>query len=178
DSELASMHKADPLLYREDERLPTSQLATGHGLFMSLDLRAAPERFVGYKAKPHGGLLDLTKSNAHEPLEFWEPVTPEAGDRLVLDPEQFYLLLSDEAIRVPPELAAEMTAYDPTSGELRTHYAGFFDPGFGHDRDRLLLGSRATLEVRAHDVAFSVGHRQRICKLSFEHMLDPPARLY
>jgi len=31
--------------------------------------------------------------------------------------------MSHEAVSIPPTLAAEMTAYDPTSGELRTHYA-------------------------------------------------------
>jgi dCTP deaminase len=81
-------------------------------------------------------------------------------------------------VRVPPEYAAEMTAYDPTSGELRTHYAGFFDPGFGYDRAGRLAGSRATLEVRAHDVPFMVEHRQPVCKLSFDRMAEPPHMLY
>ena len=81
-------------------------------------------------------------------------------------------------MRIPPTLAAEMTAYDPTSGELRTHYAGFFDPGFGYDPDGQLLGSRAALEVRAHDVPFMIEHGQRVCKLTFEHMLDEPDELY
>ena len=79
---------------------------------------------------------------------------------------------------VPPDLAAEMTAYDPTSGELRTHYAGFFDPGFGYDPAAGLTGSRAALEVRAHDVPFMIEHGQRVCKLTFERMIAPPAKLY
>ena len=95
----------------------------------------------------------------------------EAGDRLVLSPKRFYLLMSHEAVCIPPNLAAEMTAYDPTSGELRTHYAGFFDPGFGFKRDGSLLGSRAALEVRAHDVPFMIEHGQRVCKLTYERML-------
>ena len=96
----------------------------------------------------------------------------------MLAPGRFYLLLSDERVVVPPELAAEMTAYDPTSGELRTHYAGFFDPGFGYEAAGALRGSRAALEVRAHDVPFMIEHRQRVCKLTFEHMIAPPERLY
>jgi dCTP deaminase len=86
--------------------------------------------------------------------------------------------MSDEAVAIPPTLAAEMTAYDPTSGELRTHYAGFFDPGFGFDRDGGFRGSRAALEVRAHDVPFMIENRQRVCKLTFEQMLEEPEVLY
>ena len=96
----------------------------------------------------------------------------------MLDPEAFYLLLSGESVRVPPTVASEMTAYDPTSGELRTHYAGFFDPGFGHDAEGRLNGSRAALEVRAHDVPFMVEHGQRVCKLTFERMICEPTKLY
>ena len=120
----------------------------------------------------------MTQIRHYDWRDFWEPVYPEDGDRIVLDPEVFYLLLSDEGVCVPPELAAEMTAYDPTSGELRTHYAGFFDPGFGYDPAGTRAGSRAALEVRAHDVPFMIEHRQPVCKLTFEHMLEPPERLY
>ena len=86
--------------------------------------------------------------------------------------------MSNEAVCIPPDFAAEMTAYDPTSGELRTHYAGFFDPGFGYDRRNLFQGSTAALEVRAHDVDFMIEHGQRVCKLTFERMLEPPSSLY
>jgi dCTP deaminase len=110
--------------------------------------------------------------------EFWEPVYPEDGGRIVLEPEIFYLLLSYEGVRIPPDYAAEMTAYDPTAGELRTHYAGFFDPGFGHDPRGRHHGSRAALEVRARDVAFMVEHLQPVCKLAFERMIATPDVLY
>ena len=86
--------------------------------------------------------------------------------------------MSAEAVSVPPDLASEMTAYDPTSGELRTHYAGFFDPGFGFETAAKDQGSRAALEVRAHDVPFMIEHGQRVCKLTFERMLEPPDALY
>ena len=96
----------------------------------------------------------------------------------MLEPEIFYLLLSAEGACIPPGYAAEMTAYDPTAGELRTHYAGFFDPGFGYDPRGRRHGTRAALEVRARDVSFMVEHRQPICKLAFERMLEPPDVLY
>jgi dCTP deaminase len=139
-----------------------------------LDLRGDAQRNVGWRARGNASLLDLSGIGTHRVQDYWEPVVSEDGDRVVLDPERFYLLLSDEAVRVPPDYASEMTAYDPTSGELRTHYAGFFDPGFGHG----LEGSRAALEVRAHDVPFMIEHGQRVCRLTFERMVCPPAKLY
>jgi dCTP deaminase len=95
-----------------------------------------------------------------------------------LEPDEFYLLLSVEGVSVPPGCASEMLAYDPTAGELRTHYAGFFDPGFGYDPASGIYGSRAALEVRARDVPFMIEHGQPICKLAFERMLEEPDRLY
>ena len=108
-----------------------------NGLFLSLDLRGeGTEGWVGYRARENTALLDLTRSEPFERDEYWERVRREEGNRIVLSPKRFYLLLSKEAVTIPPTLAAEMTAYDPTSGELRTHYAGFFDPGFGYDAGR------------------------------------------
>ena len=96
----------------------------------------------------------------------------------MLEPEIFYLLLSAEGVCIPPQIAAEMMAYDPTAGELRTHYAGFFDPGFGYDPAGDRHGSRAALEVRARDVSFMVEHRQPVCKLALERTTAPAERLY
>jgi dCTP deaminase len=149
-----------------------------NGLFLSLDLRGDETGLVGYRARRNSELLDLSLRGL-DPELFWEPVRPEkAAARLVLEPEEFYLLISREAVAIPPDLAAEMTAYDPTSGELRTHYAGFFDPGFGYAEDPSRRGARAVLEVRAHDVPFVVEDGQRICTLGFERMLDQPEILY
>jgi dCTP deaminase len=163
---------------RRGRPVPDRDFATAGGLFLSLDLRGDADGRVGYRAREHTRLLEMGQVDTYDPGEFWEPVYREDGDRIVLAPGRFYLLLSDERVVVPPELAAEMTAYDPTSGELRTHYAGFFDPGFGYEATGTLQGSRAALEVRAHDVPFMIEHRQRVCKLTFEHMIAPPDRLY
>ncbi len=178
DAELRLLHAETPLLFRDEVPVADHDFATANGLFVSLDLRGDAEGRVGHRAKGYAPLLDLGQVDAYEVDDFWEPVRREHGDRIVLAPERFYLLLSDESVRVPPHLAAEMTAYDPTSGELRTHYAGFFDPGFGYFEDGSLNGSRAALEVRAHDVPFMIEHRQRVCKLTFEHMLAAPEKLY
>ena len=179
DGDLRDLHDGSPLLFFKNRPLGKQQLAVSNGLFMSLDLTGDAQGVVGYRARRNSRLVDLGQVNHYDPIEFWDPVIREAGDRVVLEPEEFYLLLSAEAVSIPPRFASEMTAYDPTSGELRTHYAGFFDPGFGHDESHAgLRGSRATLEVRAHDVPFMVENRQRICKLVFEPMFDAPHRLY
>ncbi|MBW3557381.1 MAG: 2'-deoxycytidine 5'-triphosphate deaminase [Actinobacteria bacterium] len=178
DEELREFHGSEPLLYAGGEAVPPAQLAVADGLFLSLDLRGDTSGRVGYRARDHAPLLDLTHGRPLDPDTFWEAVTREGGERVVLTPQRFYLLLSEESVTIPPGLAAEMTAYDPTSGELRTHYAGFFDPGFGYDPDGVFRGSRAALEVRAHDVPFMIEHGQRVCKLTFERMLEEPTSLY
>ena len=179
DEDLAALHQQFPLLYLDSHPLRESELAIADGLFLSVDLAAGPaERVVGYRAKKNSLPIDLAKIRHYRWNDFWEPVYPEQGSRIVLEPEIFYLLLSAEGVCIPPEYAAEMMAYDPTAGELRTHYAGFFDPGFGYDPRGDRHGSRAALEVRARDVPFMVEHRQPICKLGFERLAAPPDVLY
>ena len=164
--------------YANGQPLATKDVATADGLFLSLDLKGTLDGRVGYRAKQNTPRLIMARERSHKVRDYWEPVMREDRDRIVLDPERFYLLLSEESVCVPPTLASEMTAFDPTSGELRTHYAGFFDPGFGYSASGELSGSRAALEVRAHDVPFMIEHGQRVCKLTFEHMLAPPEKLY
>jgi dCTP deaminase len=178
DAALPAIHEETPLLYRDSEAVPVGGLSIADGLFLSVDLSGPPSRVVGFRAKKHSHRIDMTKIRHYQWRDYWEPVYPERGGRIVLDPEVFYLLLSAEGVCVPPSFAAEMMAYDPTAGELRTHYAGFFDPGFGYDASGRTFGSRAALEVRARDVPFMVEHGQPICKLAFESMLDRPERLY
>jgi dCTP deaminase len=178
DDDVRVLHAAEPLLFQGGIPVPAEQLALGNGLFLGLDLNADSPIHVGYRARDNAPLLDMTRDVPVSPEPYWERVYPEGGDRVVLTPERFYLLMSNEAVRIPPTVASEMTAYDPTSGELRTHYAGFFDPGFGYDPADRFRGARAALEVRAHDVPFMIEHGQRVCKLTFERMLEPPLAPY
>jgi dCTP deaminase len=178
DDDVRAFHRGQPLLLNDGKPVSAAKLALSDGLFLGLDLRGDATGRVGYRARDNAPLLDVTKHAPVDPEPYWEPVKHEDGDRVVLTPQRFYLLMSNEAVSIPPTLASEMTAYDPTSGELRTHYAGFFDPGFGYDAGADLVGSRAALEVRAHDVPFMIEHGQRVCKLTFEHMLEVPSRLY
>jgi dCTP deaminase len=174
---LRKIHEKDQILLLGKRRIAADKLPVDRdGLFLSLalgDKRRAP---VGWRAKRNSSLLDLTRIGAYDPHDFWEPVLPERSGGVILEPEEFYLLLSREGVRIPPRYASEMEAFDPTSGELRTHYAGFFDPGFGHSESG--YGSQAALEVRAHDVPFKVEDGQRVCKLVFLEMVDVPGRLY
>jgi dCTP deaminase len=178
DAELRTVHAEFPLLYHDSHPLRESELAMSDGLFLSLDVAGAAETVVGFRAKRNSLPIDLSKVGEYAWRDYWDPVYPEAGRRIVLEPEAFYLLLSAEGVCIPPGYAAEMMAYDPTAGELRTHYAGFFDPGFGFDPKGRRHGSRAALEVRARDVSFMVEHRQPVCKLGFERMHSDPDVLY
>jgi len=174
DTELLELSERDPIIYPGASSEPGDRAVVSDGLFLSVDL--AGRSFVGYRAKKSTGLLDLDLKNAYEVGDYWERVEPTSG-KLILGAGEFYLLVSRERVRIPPDYAAEMAAYDPTSGELRTHYAGFFDPGFGDVSDGP-PGTPAVLEVRAHDVPFSLEHGQRLCKLTFERMAARPDELY
>jgi dCTP deaminase len=178
DHDLIRAHEADPVIFPGSKVDPGERAVVSDGLFLSVDLSGEGRRFAGYRARKSSALLDLDRRAVYEVDDFWERVQPNSAGRLILEPEEFYLLVSRERVRVPPTLAAEMAAYDPTSGELRTHYAGFFDPGFGYVAREDLQGTPAVLEVRAHDVSFALEHGQRLCKLTFEHMADSPDRLY
>ncbi|MEP1931580.1 MAG: 2'-deoxycytidine 5'-triphosphate deaminase [Roseibium sp.] len=171
DTELDDIHKAQTLMSGGNERI-------GGGVQLSIDLEGmGPDKLIGYRAKQHSGLIDVDKVGAHDPLDFWEPIYRRQNAELILDPDAFYILVSQEAVHVPPDYAAEMVPFDPLVGEFRVHYAGFFDPGFGHSGAGG-VGSRAVLEVRSHDVPFIVEHGQTIGRLVYEHMAERPQTLY
>ncbi len=143
------------------------------GLAFSVDLRA---RLAGWRAKPHAGVIDLGRINHYAAHDFWDEVRPEmrpGGGRIILDPGAFYILMSREAVTVPPDHAAEMAPYLAMVGEFRVHYAGFFDPGFG-----VGTPSRGVLEVRAHEAPFALEHGQVVGRLVYERMAEVPDLLY
>jgi dCTP deaminase len=132
---------------------------------------------IGYKARSHAGLVDIDRIGHYDVAEYWEAVHAPARGGLILDPAEFYILASQEAVRVPPGYAAEMIAYDTLVGEFRVHYAGFFDPGFGHT-DAGGDGSRAVLEVRSYEVPFVLEHGQLVGRLAYERLTATPSILY
>jgi dCTP deaminase len=148
------------------------------GVPVSVDVRGEKSsRIIGYKAKSHAGLIDIDKIRHYDVLDYWEPVYAPSKGELILDPADFYILASLAPVKVPPTYAAEMIAYDGLVGEFRVHYAGFFDPGFGHP-DAGGEGARAVLEVRSYEVPFVIEHGQVVGRLIYERLTEKPTRLY
>ncbi|MGV8934511.1 MAG: 2'-deoxycytidine 5'-triphosphate deaminase [Gallionellaceae bacterium] len=136
------------------------------------------DNIIGYRAKKHVRRIDLERRD-YDPLDFWEPIRFHKTSSLILDPDEFYILMTKEAIAVPPEYAAEMLPYDTRAGEFRVHYAGFFDPGFGWSAKINKAGSsRGVLEVRSHEVPFLLEHGQTVGWLRYERMAARPELLY
>ncbi len=149
-----------------------------NGIALTVNLAGDPQTgLIGYRAKHHSGLIDVDCEGGYDTLDYWEPIISRGQRRLVLDPDEFYILASKEAIHVPPNYAAEMVPFNPLVGEFRVHYAGFFDPGFGHEAAGG-SGSRAVLEVRSHKVPFILEDGQIIGRLIYERLAAPPNQLY
>ena len=166
DADLRRLHAREPLV--------DGPAHISDGLAFSVDL--ALDGPVGWRAKPHTGLIDLDLVGHYDPADFWEPVTAR-DRRIILDPGAFYILVSREAVHVPPDYAAEMAPYLAMVGEFRVHYAGFFDPGFGH-AGAGGAGSRGVLEVRCHEAPFALDHGQVVGRLVYERMAERPEILY
>ena len=168
DDALRALHAETPLV--------DGTAVIDEGLGFSVDLEPASGTLVGYRAKPHTGVIDLDRIGAYDPADYWEEVHSTKG-RIILDPGAFYILVSREAVTIPPAYAAEMAPYLAMVGEFRVHYAGFFDPGFGH-ADAGGAGSRGVLEVRCHEAPFVLEHGQVVGRLVYEHMAQIPSQLY
>jgi dCTP deaminase len=171
-SELQRLHDEGHLIL---STTPEQNYIERNMLRLSVDLHGEGKGgLIGYRAKKHTDRIDLDLIGHYEPLDFWEPIHYHRDPPLILDPDAFYILVTKEAVRIPPELAAEMVAYDTAVGEFRVHYAGFFDPGFGWG-DAV---SRAVLEVRSHEVPFTLEDGQTVGWLQYERMAGRPDRLY
>lgn len=173
-----------PIVVRKGSRLSQIRFRAGgadakpvQDIALSVDLTGDYKGLIGYRAKRHTGLVDVDVVGARAMLDYWEPIHVRESKRLILDPDQFYILASKEAVHVPPDQAAEMVPFNPLVGEFRVHYAGFFDPGFGH-AEAGGAGSRAVLEVRSHKVPFILEHGQTIGRLIYEQLTETPERLY
>ncbi len=169
DSIITDLHTREPLISDGEANID-------NGLALSVDLQGTdPSQPVGFRAKRHSGLIDVDKKAALEVADYWEPIWQRGA--LVLDPDQFYILASKEAVRIPPTHAAEMVPFNPLVGEFRVHYAGFFDPGFGHQSGGG-EGARAVLEVRSHEVPFILEDGQIIGRLIYEALSELPEQVY
>ncbi|MEL7253111.1 MAG: 2'-deoxycytidine 5'-triphosphate deaminase [Pseudomonadota bacterium] len=168
DAELAALHAETPIV--------SGEAVISGGLGFSVDLKPASGTLVGYRAKPHTGVIDLSKLAHYDASDFWEEVHTDDG-WIILDPGAFYILVSRESIVIPPTHAAEMVPYVAMVGEFRVHYAGFFDPGFGWAAAGG-TGSRGVLEVRCHEAPFVLEHGQVVGRLVYEKMDEEPEQLY
>ena len=168
---LRALHTLERLVDDDD-------IDVGEGVAVSVDLSGlGPDGLVGYRAKRHTAVIDVERRGGYDVGEFWEPMKALHELSLILDPDEFYILSSKEAVQVPPDYAAEMVPFDPLVGEFRVHYAGFFDPGFGY-AGAGGRGSRAVLEVRSREVPFILEHGQIVGRLVYEKMLERPKSLY
>lgn len=169
------------ILVRPGTRLNQLRLKTGEPpkletRSVGVDLAGGAGAVVGYRGRRHAGVVDMDRIEGHDPRLFWEPLYAPEGE-LLLDPGEFYILASREAVEIPVDQAAEMTPIDPSVGEFRVHYAGFFDPGFGVDEAHG-AGSKGVLEVRTHDTPFLLEHGQTVARLVYEPLTARPDRLY
>ena len=176
DKTLRELHEREPIVYsRSASPLPPE---IEGGLWLSVDLLGTDDSgIVGFQARRDAPPVDLAKVGYYDPRLFWTPVYPDPGKYLVLKPGEFYILTSKEKVAIPPDWAAEMVAFDPTVGEFRIHYAGFFDPGFGWGGGEL-KGTHAVLEVRSHEVPSALADGQPVCRLTYERLQAPSAKLY
>jgi dCTP deaminase len=178
DNALERFEETEGLVYFENGDPPAKAVLHG-GLRMSVDLAGGgPSSVVAYKAKRNCPAVDLSKAGAHDAAQFWEAIAAPASRRLVLDPSDFYILASRERISVPSNWAAEMTQFDPSIGEFSVHYAGFFDPGFGYGMSGEIKGTKAVLEVRAHEVPILLEDSQVVGRLMYHKMASVPDKLY
>ncbi len=170
------------LLYDSEGQIKDHERHMSHdGILMSIELspsKSSGRKIIGYKSKKNSQVLDLANIGKYRAEDFWEPLYPPQNGRLIIEPEEFYIFASKEAIRIPLDFAAEMVEFDAGSGELRTHYAGFFDPGFGYGKEGEIKGTKAVLEVRPHDVPFVIEDGQILFKMKYEPMLEKPDIVY
>ena len=171
-SELQRLHDSGQLVFADES---TQDFTERKMLRLSVDLHGeGAGSLIGYRAKKHTDRIDVEKVGHYDATDFWEAIHYHRDPPLILDPNDFYILVTREAVRIPPDYAAEMVAYDTSVGEFRVHYAGFFDPGFGWG-DAV---SKAVLEVRSHEVPFTLEHGQTVGWLQYERMAGKPDRLY
>jgi dCTP deaminase len=176
DNRIRRLDEEQQLIYM-DEESPT-KASVDRGLRITVNLEgASSEEVIAYKARRHAPAIELDRINYYSPEEFWEVRRYGDNQRLILEPGDFYILASKERVRVPPEFAAEMVPFDPSVGEFRIHYAGFFDPGFGYGASDI-KGTRAVLEVRAHEVPFLIEHEQFVGRLTYMPLLSKPEKIY
>lgn len=181
--QMEEIYETNKLLFDEESNFIATKnkisKETGNKLVMNIDLEGKGEgSIVGYKNIMHDQVLDYSKIGYYRPEDFFEPICATEDKSLLLEKESFYIFCTKEAIRIPRDFSGEMIAYDISSGEFRSHYAGFFDPGFGYGENGEIKGRRAVLEVRSFDNNFIFRDGQPICQMSFDKLIEPSDFIY
>ncbi len=174
-SRIKKLDDEQTLVYMDDDTPVKARI--DRGLRITLNLEGAPDEVIAYRARHNAPVIELDKINHYSPAEFWESHRQSASKSLILHRDDFYILASRERVRVPPDYAAVMVPFDTSDGEFRIHYAGFFDPGFGYGSSDI-KGTRAVLEVRAHEVPFLMEHAQLVGRLNYMPLLSRPDKIY
>ncbi len=169
DDEIRKRHDDGPLV--------DGELNLREGVVLRVDLGGAGDDIVGYRAIKNSDVIDVSRVGGYAAEDFWEPIRARMDGRLILDPDEFYILASREKMQIPSDLAAEMAPIDPAIGEFRVHYAGFFDPGFGQGADGV-PSAKAVLEVRSRDVPFLLENGQPVGRLIYEKLAGVADELY
>ena len=177
DAMLWRLHEKHPIVYLADAS-PAEPVISDGGIMLGVDLAGTDDSgIIGYKARKQTAPIDLSKVGFYEVLDYWEPLYANPARRVMLDPGDFYILVSKQKLTIPLDTAAEMVPFDSSVGEFRIHYAGFFDPGFGWASNDG-KGAHAVLEVRCHDVRSLLEDGQIVCRLVYEQLLAPPEKIY
>ena len=179
-NELEKFYDSFPLLYDKiGNPLPKNDVIFNYGLFLRIDLSHSSKRkVVGFKSRKNSAVIDISKKFHYQSSHFWDQIYSEPDEQIILEPEVFYIFATKERIVIPPGVCGEMIPYDPDSGEMRVHYAGFFDTGFGYEQNSKIKGAKAVLEVRPHDVPFLVEDGQILFRLVFDRNFQVPAQIY
>jgi len=176
DKKIKQLDREETLVYMDGDT--PAKAVLDRGLRITVNLEASEKgEVIAYKARANAPVIELDRIDHYSPDEFWEARQQSSNKSLILDAGDFYILASRERVRVPPEYAAEMVPFDPSDGEFRIHYAGFFDPGFGYGASDI-KGTRAVLEVRAHEVPFLMEHGQLVGRLNYMPLLSRPDKIY
>jgi dCTP deaminase len=176
DKDIRKLDREQTLVYMDEDSPTKARLDRGLRITVNLEATEKGE-VIAYKARRNAPIIELDRINHYSPEEFWEARQQSDSKSLILDAGDFYILASRERVRVPPDFAAEMVPFDPSDGEFRIHYAGFFDPGFGYGSSEI-KGTRAVLEVRAHEVPFLIEHGQLVGRLNYMPLLARPDKIY
>jgi dCTP deaminase len=164
----------EALLYDDEGNSLENKWECPNRLLLSLNV--TDDGLFGYEARPTNDVIDLSQTGIHDSDIFYRNIDLSSS-HYTLEKDHFYILRTAENIVIPPQYSAEMIPFFHLVGELRAHYAGFFDPGFGYGKDGELKGSAGVLEIRPHET-LTVYDKQPICLLEYYRNYKPPKTSY